>query len=176
VAAEDEFAPYVGGLADLMQKLMILKEESLFSLRGRALECMGHMAIAVGKEGFQPYFLPTMQCALEGLAMDSTDLHEFAYAVFANLAKVMGEDFAPALTDLVPHLLQVIGSDEGQVEAVRSEEVRVCVEMYESICFVPCVSFSSCATAFCLCTFLRVLALSMLSTTRMTKMAMTETM
>ena len=125
VAAEDEFGPYVRGVAELMQKLMVLKEESMFSLRGRALECMGHVAIAVGREVFQPYFLTTMQCALEGLGMDSTDLHEFAYAVFANLAKVMGEEFSPALADLVPHLLQVIGTDDGQLEAVRNEEVSL---------------------------------------------------
>lgn len=127
VAAEDEFGPYVSGVADLMQKLMVLTDESLYSLRGRALECMGHMAIAVGKETFEPYFLPTMQCALEGLALDSTDLHEFAYAVFANLSKVMGEEFAPALNDLVPHLLQVIGTDEGQIEAVKDPNQVSCL-------------------------------------------------
>jgi len=136
VAAEDEFGPYVSGVAELMQKLMIIKEESLYSLRGRALECMGHMAIAVGKEAFEPYFLPTMQCAVEGLATDSTDLHEFAYAVFANLAKVMGTEFAPVLGELVPHLIKVIGTDEGQLEAVRDPNqvsfsrcsgVRVCM-------------------------------------------------
>lgn len=119
VAAEDEFGPYVSGVAELMQKLMVLKDEAHYSLRGRALECMGHVAIAVGKDAFRPYFIPTMQCALEGLTMESTDLHEFAYAVFANLAKVMGEDFAPALADLVPHLITVIGSDEGGIEAVK---------------------------------------------------------
>jgi importin-4 len=122
VAAEDEFAPYVNGVAALMAKLMALTEERMYSLRGRALECMGHMAIAVGKEAFQPYFLVTMQCAMEGLTFDSTDLHEFAYAVFANLAKVMGEEFAPVLPELVPHLIQVIGADEGQLEAVQDAQ------------------------------------------------------
>ena len=122
VAAEDEFGPYVNGVAALMAKFMALTEERMYSLRGRALECMGHMAIAVGKEAFQPYFLVTMQCAMEGLTFDSTDLHEFAYAVFANLAKVMGENFAPVLPELVPHLIQVIGADEGQLEAVQDAQ------------------------------------------------------
>jgi len=122
VAAEEEFTPYVSGVASLMTKLMTLTEERMFSLRGRALECMGHMAIAVGKDTFRPYFTQTMQCACEGLALDSTDLHEFAYAVFANLAKVMGEEFAPVLPDLVPHLITVIGADEGQVETVEETE------------------------------------------------------
>jgi importin-4 len=122
VAAEEEFTPYVQGVAELMTKLMAIQDPSLHSLRGRALECMGHMAIAVGKETFRPYFPPTMQCALEGLTMDSTDLQEFAYAVFANLAKVMQEDFAPALPDLVPFLIQVIDQDEGQLEAPGDDD------------------------------------------------------
>jgi hypothetical protein len=131
VAAEEEFTPYVGGVAALMTKLMALQEERLYSLRGRALECMGHMAIAVGKQTFRPYFTGTMQCACDGLATESTDLHEFAYAVFANLAKVMGEEFAPVLPDLVPHLIKVIGANEGHMEKaddedVSSELIRLC--------------------------------------------------
>jgi hypothetical protein len=125
VAAEEEFTPYVGGVAALMTKLMALQEERLYSLRGRALECMGHMAIAVGKETFRPYFTGTMQCACDGLATESTDLHEFAYAVFANLAKVMGEEFAPVLPDLVPHLVKVIGANEGHMEKAEDENVSI---------------------------------------------------
>jgi len=124
VAAEEEFTPYVGGVSALMTKLMSLQEERLYSLRGRALECMGHMAIAVGKQTFRPYFAGTMQCACDGLATDSTDLHEFAYAAFANLAKVMGEEFSFVLPELVPHLLKVIGADEGTVEKARDENAQ----------------------------------------------------
>jgi len=124
VAAEEEFTPYVSGSATLMGRFMVLNEEKMYSLRGRALECMGHIAIAVGKETFRPYFAQTMQCACEGLTLDNTDLHEFAYAVFANLAKVMGEEFAPVLPELVPHLIKVIDQDEGQVEKADEEEKR----------------------------------------------------
>mmetsp|Transcript_3516 Transcript_3516/g.5285 ORF Transcript_3516/g.5285 Transcript_3516/m.5285 type:complete len:1075 (+) Transcript_3516:184-3408(+) len=122
VAAEEEFTPYVAGVAALMTKLMALTDEKMYTLRGRALECMGHMAIAVGRDAFRPYFSSTMQCACEGLTFDSTDLHEFAYAVFANLAKVMGEEFSPVLGELVPHLVTVIGADEGQLEQAEEDE------------------------------------------------------
>ena len=125
VAAEEEFTPYVSGVASLMTKLMALNEERLYSLRGRALECMGHMAIAVGRDTFRQYFKGTMQCACEGLSTDSTDLHEFAYAVFANLSKVMGEEFAPILPELVPHLVKVIGANEGHMERAEEEETNV---------------------------------------------------
>jgi hypothetical protein len=122
VAAEEEFAPYVPGVANLISKLMLVQDPNLFSLRGRALECMGHMAIAVGRDIFRPYFPATMQCALEGLATDSTELQEFAYAVFANLAKVMKDEFAPALPELVPHLIRVIEQDEGQLEHADDDD------------------------------------------------------
>jgi hypothetical protein len=116
VAAEQDFTPYVAGIATLMEQRMAITSESHFSLRGRALECMGHIAIAVGRDHFRPYFPMTMQRAMEGLTMNSTDLQEFAYAVFANLSTVMKEEFAPALPELVPFLIQVIDQDEGQLE------------------------------------------------------------
>lgn len=135
VAAEEEFAPYIAGVATLMQKLMALNDEKMFSLRGRALECMGHMAIAVGREHFHPYFTSTMVCACEGLTFDSTDLHEFAYAVFANLSKVMKEEFAPVLGELVPHLTKAINMDEGQFEqSVEEEKVSICKHSCRLLC------------------------------------------
>lgn len=132
VAAEEEFTPYVGGVAALMTKCMTLSDENMFSLRGRALECMGHMAIAVGRETFRPYFQETMASACEGLTRDSTDLHEFAYAVFANLSKVMKEEFAPALPELVPHLVTVIGTDEGSLEPAEDSEKVSTMENFHS--------------------------------------------
>ena len=101
--------------------LMTITDETIFSLRGRALECMGHMAIAVGKDSFRPYFASTMECACEGLTFDSTELHGFAYAVFANLAKVMQEEFSPCLPQLIPHLLEVLKQDDGLLEKQLAE-------------------------------------------------------
>ncbi len=123
VAAEEEFAPYVEGVAKLMASPMAVTDEKLYSLRGRALECMGYLSIAVGKDGFRPYFADTMRCACEGLSFDSTELHEFAYAAFANLAKAMESEFSPCLPELVPHLLSVINQDDGCLERQAKEQV-----------------------------------------------------
>ena len=126
VAAEEDFVPYLDGVATLMTKMMALTDEKMWSLKGRAIECMGHVAIAVGKEHFRPHFVKTMQHACDGLAVDSTDLHEFAYALFANLSKVMGDEFSPCLPELVPHLLEVVGKDDGCFVAVaRKNQVRL---------------------------------------------------
>ena len=61
VAAKEDFIPYIDGVATLMTKMMALKEEKMFSLRGRAIECMGHVAIAVGREKCTPHFVETMR-------------------------------------------------------------------------------------------------------------------
>jgi len=121
VAAETEFTPYVPGVVAVLEKLMQSKDEKLVGLRGRALECMGHIAIAVERDAFRPYFAGTMACACEGLTTDNTDLHEFAYAAFANLSKVMGDEFTPCIAELVPHLLKVIGTGDELAEAEKEE-------------------------------------------------------
>ena len=181
VAAEEEFTPYVGGVAALMTKCMALTNEHLFSLHGRALECMGHMAIAVGRETFRPYFQVTMECACEGLTRESTDLHEFAYAVFANLSKVMKEEFAPALSDLVPHLVKVIGTDEGSLEpAEEGEKVskeRKSHSASDDVGYWSCLTFSLTSVIYNRC-YLPILSLVSLEplTIRTTKMKMVETL
>jgi len=121
VAAEEDFLPYLDGVAALMTKMMALKEEKMYSLRGRAIECMGHVAIAVGRDKFRPHFVEAMRCACDGLTLDSNDLHAFSYALFANLSKVMGQEFSPFLPELVPHLLDMIQKDDGCFEAVARE-------------------------------------------------------
>uniref|UniRef100_A0A7S1BKP6 Importin N-terminal domain-containing protein n=2 Tax=Corethron hystrix TaxID=216773 RepID=A0A7S1BKP6_9STRA len=122
VAAEAEFTPYVPGVAAMLEKMMSTKDEKLIGLRGRSLECMGHIAIAVEKEVFRPYFVGTMTCACDGLTTDNTDLHEFAYAAFANLSKVMGEEFTPCIAELVPHLVKVIGECNELEEAEEKDQ------------------------------------------------------
>ncbi|GMH47012.1 hypothetical protein TrVE_jg9354 [Triparma verrucosa] len=113
VAAEKEFIPYLPGVANFMGQLMALSKEEDYPLKGRAMECMGHMAVAVEKEAFRPYFQHTMQHTCEALTLDSVELHEYAYAVFANLSKVMEREFSPVLPDLVPHLWKLIGDKDG---------------------------------------------------------------
>lgn len=46
--------------------------------------------------------------AEQGLQFDSTELHEYSYTFFANLAKVLGEDMGVHVGRLAPHLLKEI--------------------------------------------------------------------
>jgi len=101
---------------------MNLQTDDQLALRGRAMECMGHMAVAVEKEAFRPYFQETMKRCAESLQVDSTELHEYAFAVFANLSKVMGREFSPVLPELVPHVLKIIQESDGLISEEEAKE------------------------------------------------------
>ena len=121
--AKQEFIPYLPAVANIMGRLMVLNTEDQYPLKGRAMECMGHMAVAVEKDAFRPYFQETMRCTCEALTLDSVELHEYAYAVFANLSKVMEREFSPVLPELVPHMWKLIGQSDGQGTAKEQKEV-----------------------------------------------------
>merc|ERR1719498_1027989 len=84
-----------------------LGEERAWELRGRSLEALGHVALAVGNAKFAPYRDTALRAAAANLELDSTELAEYSYGFFANCAKVMRSDFGPLLPQLVPHLLDV---------------------------------------------------------------------
>lgn len=107
VAASDKFAPYLEGTAPRLAAMVELTEERAWELRGRSLEALGHVALAVGNEKFAPYRDTALRAAAANLEFDSTELAEYSYGFFANCAKVMRNDFGPLLPQLVPHLLDV---------------------------------------------------------------------
>jgi len=120
-AAEGTFAPYAHDVVGVLAVPLQLSEERYFTLRGRALECLGHVAIAVGKDGFAPYLPLGMASAEQSLHLDAPELHEFTYAFFGTVAKVIGADFAPFLPTLVPHLCEVVVRSDGEERTAGGE-------------------------------------------------------
>jgi importin-4 len=95
----------------MLNPLLFITEAHLLDVRGRALECLGHIAVAIGKEHFEQYFLVGLQSALNGTEAEG-GLCEYSYTYIANTAKVMGATFNDHLASLVPHLLDVIRESE----------------------------------------------------------------
>jgi len=115
VAAEERFIPYASTVMQLLDAPLKATAEENYTLRGRCLECVGHIALGIKREAFAPYLDMCMRSAEMSLQLeDATELHEFTYAFFANIAKVIETDFAPFLGALVPHLCEVISSSDGQ--------------------------------------------------------------
>ena len=120
VAAELDFLPYADACCQVIAPLMFSTDMHLYSLRGRALECWGHIGIAIGKDNFARYLETGFQSAMQGIQLDDVSLKEFAYVFFANAVKVMGNAFDPHLKDLVTHLSTVI--EESELTEVGGED------------------------------------------------------
>ncbi|CAM9441954.1 unnamed protein product, partial [Phaeothamnion confervicola] len=121
VAAEEAFLPYLDGVVALVGRMLSLTEEKAMQLRCRALECMGHIAIAVKADHFRPYLNACMQCASENLKLDNLDLHDYSYNFFANIARVLGDGMAPYMSELVPHLMaEVAMTEESPLEEAEA--------------------------------------------------------
>ena len=113
--AEAAFVPFFPQVVAMLRPLLLLVDEQHMNLRGRAIECFGQMAIAVGADVFEPHLMDSMQHAVLGVQLDSCDLKEFTYSFFCNLAKTFKERFAPFLPDLVPHLLEAANISDSQI-------------------------------------------------------------
>ncbi len=123
IAAEKDFKPYVVMVYRYIGQLLTITAEPMLGLRGRALECMGHIAIAVEADAFAPYVEASMACAIQGLGIDSIDLHEYSYTFFANLSKVFGDRMAPYVPDLVNHLLGAVAESDGEEVNLASADL-----------------------------------------------------
>jgi importin-4 len=104
-----------------LQQYLFLTEPKLFNLRGRALECWGHLAVATKADAFMPYFETGMTSAQKGVELDDEDLKEYAFLFIANTVKVMKDTFAPYLPSLVPYLLDLVEDPEVMQEVSEDE-------------------------------------------------------
>ena len=122
VAAEKEFLPFADTICGLLQPLLFATEEKDITLRGRALECLGHIAVALDKELFAKYFPMGMQSALASLQMENETIKEYAYVFFANTAKIMQEQLGPSIDTILPAICESIGELELELDIGSDEE------------------------------------------------------
>ena len=115
IASEKGFIPYIDVTLQLLRRFLFETDKNKFDLRGKSLEVLGHVAIAVGQEHFRAHFEVGYRSAWEGLddQLDVTDtLKEFSYLYFANAGKVMLKEMSPYLQQLVPKLMIAVTLSE----------------------------------------------------------------
>lgn len=112
VAAEIDFLPYTETICTILGNLIFQTEPNMYAIRGRALECLGHIAVAIGDKYFVRYFETGMQSATQGIHLNDESLKEHSFVFIANCAKVMGKAYEPYMPALVPYLLEVIAESE----------------------------------------------------------------
>ncbi|TGZ78217.1 putative importin beta-4 subunit [Ascodesmis nigricans] len=113
LAAEDSFIPYFPEVMSALSPYISIKDgEEQLDLRGVVVDCMGHIATAVGRGPFTPYVEPLMQSAKESLTLDNPRLRETAFLFFGTIARLYGEDFAAFLPIATEALFQSLEQEE----------------------------------------------------------------
>lgn len=91
-------------------------------LRARATECIGLIAIAVGRQKFNPFLDGVMKLAIAGLKFESAELKEYTFQFFGNIAKLLQEDFSSYLNFVMEHLLDSIEEEATEIHRSTSDD------------------------------------------------------
>lgn len=113
-AALEQFTPFWEHIVKMLQQLMDVTGE-LIPLRARALDCVGVISMAVGKDVFAPYFDYFMNKALESYHMQNDEpiLREMAINFFGNAAEALQQDFAPYFETALGLILESLTNVDG---------------------------------------------------------------
>ena len=109
----DNIAPYLASIMAAVKPLCYITKDEEILVRGRALECIGVIAVMVGKERFYPFIPEMTQNALDGLKIDSAfsfELQDLTLKFLENIAQVLGKEFAGFLPNIMPFCLNTLKS------------------------------------------------------------------
>ncbi|KAJ0393064.1 hypothetical protein P43SY_005878 [Pythium insidiosum] len=112
VGAKEAFLPYLAPIAELIQPFSNINDPQFFFLRGAAMECLGYLAVALGKEAFRPYYAPSMEFVLSSFVFDDSELKEQSFVFFINISSVYKEEFAQYLEHAATLILQTLNNDD----------------------------------------------------------------
>ncbi|KAJ1653577.1 hypothetical protein IWQ61_006328 [Dispira simplex] len=115
-AAGEAFLPYFQDVIQRLHHLFSLSSaEDDYALRGIALDTVGSVAEAVGKEVFRPHLETFVKLGLESMELPSARMRDCSYLFFGTVGNVFRDEMAPYLQFIVPALLQSCRTDETQV-------------------------------------------------------------
>ena len=92
-AAKEQIMPYSKDILELMQVLMSQGGDTELKLRARATECVGIVAVSIGRANFEPVAQTFIQLAMAGFQLEYSELREYTYGFFANIAELFEGDF-----------------------------------------------------------------------------------
>lgn len=121
-AAKELFEPYLNQCMQVVGAFMMKTDEESLRQRCRATECIGAMGAAVGKARFsqpmsdqpgQNFYDISFHMVTQSFSLDYFELRESSYLFFADMCEMMGEEFAPRLTVVMPLVLSSLFTDDG---------------------------------------------------------------
>ncbi|KAG8470763.1 hypothetical protein KFE25_009184 [Diacronema lutheri] len=116
--ADGSFAPFYDTFVPgLIAILSSAQGKEMHMLRGKAMECVSLIGLAVGREKFEPHAVAVMDAMLSSqvggqLAPDDPQL-SFMLQASARICKCLGDGFVPYLAHVVPPLLKSAQADPG---------------------------------------------------------------
>lgn len=121
LGAKENFLVYFPAIMELMQPFWHISDSRYFFLRGVAVECVGYLATALGKDNFRPYLEPLMPHVIATIQIDDSELKEQAFVYLINVAGIFKEEFGPYLDVAVTHALATLQSSDG-IRLLEDEE------------------------------------------------------
>lgn len=126
-ASKETFRPYFAETLRRLQPFLHLTAEGEeLDLRGIAMDAIGTIAEAVGRDDFRPYFPEMMKIAFDAVSLQSARLRECSFLFFGVMARVFEEEFAPYLGQVVPSLLASCKQQESGEENALCECFHSC--------------------------------------------------
>ncbi|KAF7725557.1 hypothetical protein EC973_009512 [Apophysomyces ossiformis] len=108
--AEDKFVNYHSKIMPLLINILHQATDRQYRLlRGRAIECVSLISLAIGKEAFSPYtqeFINILAQIQASITEPDDVQTTYLLAAWARMCKTMGQDFLPYLPNIMPPLLQ----------------------------------------------------------------------
>ena len=137
----DKFVPYLKAIIEMATA------DELKVLRGKAIECISLIGLAVGKERFcadanavMTMLLRTQTGEIQ-LADDDPQL-SYMISAWARICKILGPQFKPYLPSVMPPVLraasykvQVAFLDQDDKSTVEAENDWQCVSLGDQVCF-----------------------------------------
>ena len=114
VAIRDKFAKYADQCFKLLLPALKLTDDEMVTYRARCTDCIGSIANSVGNGCFDAYFVASMQDAAAGLALESSELSEFTFGFWSNMAELYPKEMSGALHDIIPCIASCINVAEGE--------------------------------------------------------------
>jgi len=125
---EEKFTPYydhiMPGLKTLLGTIPADTRENQ-NLRGRAMECISVLSLAVGKEKFMPDakdVISLIHQAQTNVTSDDDAQVGFLHQSWSRICRVMGTDFLPYLPHVMPGLLTAVQLDETCADSGEDED------------------------------------------------------
>lgn len=117
-AAAELFEPYYDHILPMLKQLIATPGDQQRSLRGKAFECASLLGEGVGKEIFAKDAHEIMQIMVQhfkaGFAADD-QTREYIHEAAGRVATVLGKDFKPYMSSLLPSLFTVLNQTPQEV-------------------------------------------------------------